>query len=58
MVLEALNQIVQLVAEVIDAIGAPTDQPLPDPAFESASSPVTRSQMPSARVVPRWRTRC
>jgi hypothetical protein len=58
MVLEALNQIVQLVAEVIDAIAAPTDQPLPDPAFESAPSAITRSQMPLARVVPRWRTRC
>jgi hypothetical protein len=55
---EALNQVVQLVTEVIDAIGAPTDQPPPDPAFESAPSSVTRRPLRSARVVPRWRTRC
>jgi hypothetical protein len=55
---EALNQVVQLVTEVIDAIGASADQPLPDPASENAPSAITRRPPPSARVVPRWRTRC
>jgi hypothetical protein len=52
---EALNQVALLVTEVIDA---PTDQPPPDAAFESASSSVTRRPPRSARLVPRWRTRC
>jgi len=56
--LEALNHVVQLVTEVIDAIGAPTDQPPPDPAFEGAPSFTTRRPLPSAPVVPRWQTRC
>ncbi len=43
--LEALNQIAQLVTEVIDGIGAPTDQPLPDPAFESAPSSITADKL-------------
>lgn len=55
---EALNQVALLVTKVIDAIAAPTDQPPPDPAFESASSSVTRRPLRSARLVPRWRTRC
>jgi hypothetical protein len=56
--LEALNQVMRLVTEVIDAIGAPSEQPQPDPAFESTPSPVPRRRLPSARIVPRWRTRC
>jgi hypothetical protein len=56
--LEPLNQVVRLVTEIIDAIGAPSDQPRPNPAFESTPSPVTRRRLPSARIVPRWRTRC
>jgi hypothetical protein len=56
--LEALNRVVRLVTEVIDAIGAPSDQRRPDPAFESTPSPVTRRRLPSARIVPRSRTRC
>jgi predicted RNase H-like HicB family nuclease len=56
--LEALNQVVQLVTEIIDAIGAPTHQPLPDPAFENAPSSITRRPLPFVRVVPRWRTGC
>jgi hypothetical protein len=55
---EVLNQVVLLVTEVIDAIGAPSDQRRPDPAFESTPSPVTRRRLPSARIVPQWRTRC
>ena len=55
---EALNHVVQLVTEVIDAIGASADQPPPDPAFEYAPSFITRRPPPSARVIPRWRTRC
>ena len=55
---EALNQIVRLVTEIIDTIGAPSDQLRPNPAFESTPSPVTLRRLPSARIVPRWRTRC
>jgi hypothetical protein len=55
---EALNRVVRLVTEVIDAFGAPTDQRPPDSAFESTPSPVTRRRLPWARIVPRWRTRC
>jgi hypothetical protein len=51
-------QIVRLVTEIIDTIGAPSDRPRPDPAFENTPSPVTRRQLPPARIVPRWRTRC
>jgi hypothetical protein len=56
--LEALNQIVRLVTEIIDTIGAPSDQLRPNPALECTPSPVTRRRLPSARIVPRWRTRC
>ena len=56
--LEALHRVVRLVTEVIDAIGARSDQRRPDFAFESTPSPVTRRRLPSARIVPRWRTRC
>jgi hypothetical protein len=51
-------QVAQLVTEIIDAIGAPSDRPRPDPAFENTPSPVTRRQLPSAGIVPRWQTRC